>query len=353
MSIASDFDIQKMAELREAESLRLYDKEGRLLLSSSGKWLHPLFEVENYLKSRNLRGEDLYLHDKIAGRAAAALIIRMGFTKCRINLISQPALDLFNRHHVKLRYNELVSKIACRTESLITSQMDLEEIYIMIRERAGYSRGVSLSIRNLRTGYGKEEILKGFNLEMEKGDRLVITGDNGAGKSTFLKTLIGVQPIESGEILINGMPLKGGSGPSQIGYVNQGRPDSAFPTSAREIVSLGLIGTRLSKAEQKNRIEIAMKRTGCHHLSQRDISTLSGGENQRVALARCLCQQARLILLDEPTSYLDRESKEDFLEILKQVIGSTSPTVLMVSHDHQWIEKLNWDVRALKDGLLC
>jgi len=343
----------KMIELGEEESLHLYDGEGRLLLSSSGKWLHPLFEVENFLKSSGIMAKNLYLHDKIAGRAAAALIIRMGFINCRIDLISQPALDLFNNHGVNVLYKELVDKIACRTESLINNQMDLEEIYSMIRERAGYSLGVSLSVRNLRTGYGKKEILKGFNLQMKKGERLVITGDNGAGKSTFLKTLIGVQPIESGEIQIDGKSLKRGSGPSQIGYVNQGRPDSAFPTSAREIVSLGLIGTRLSKTEQKNRIEIAMKRTGCHHLSQRDISTLSGGENQRVALARCLCQQARLILLDEPTSYLDRESKEDFLEILNQVIGSTSPTVLMVSHDHQWIEKLNWNVRALKDGLLC
>lgn len=349
----SEYKVDSLPDLDESESLHLYDKEGILLLKSSGKWLHPLFEVETYLKSRNLTGEELILHDKIAGRAAAALIVRLGFLNCKIDLISQPALDLFNKYKVNCRYGNLVEKIDCRTENLITEEMDLHSIYLMIRKRAGYAMGLSLEIQNLRTGYGSHDVLRGLDLTVEAGEHLVITGDNGTGKSTLLKTLIGVQPVISGKILLDGTDLKRNIGPSPIGYVNQGRPDSSFPTTAGEIVSLGLIGTRISRTEQKNRIEIAMKRTGCHHLKNRDVNTLSGGENQRVALARCLCQQARLILLDEPTSYLDRDSKEDFLEILNQVIASTSPTVLMVSHDHQWIEKLGWAVRELKDGVLC
>ncbi|MBN2657964.1 MAG: DUF1893 domain-containing protein [Spirochaetales bacterium] len=348
-----DITLETLPALGEDESLHLYNRKGELLLRSSGKWLHPLFEVETFLKSRNLSGKDLLLHDKIAGRAAAALITRMGFRSCSIDLISRPALDLFRKHNVRCRHGNLVDKIACRTENLINGEMNLQSIYLMIRKRAGYSMGAALTIRNLRSGYNGKEILRGLNLELSGGDHLVVTGDNGTGKSTFLKTLIGVQPLSSGEIILDGRTPAETEGPSLIGYVNQGRPGSSFPTTAQEIVSLGLIGSRLGRDEQKNRIEIAMKRTGCFHLRHRDVNTLSGGENQRVALARCLCQQARLILLDEPTSFLDRDSKEDFLEILNQVIDSTSPTVIMVSHDHQWLEKLGWETRELKDGILC
>lgn len=327
-------------------SLILYNKKGELLLRSSGKWLHPLFEVEDFLRTRNIEAKNLILHDKIAGHAAAALIIRMGFETCIINLISQPALDLFEKYNMDCTYTHLVKKIDCRTEDLITSSMDLDSIYKMIRRRAGYSLGISLKIENIRSGYGNKVILKGLNLTLDAGDQLVITGDNGAGKSTLLKTLIGALPLISGEIhMEKGKPMT-------IGYVTQNHPHSHMPVSAYEIVSIGLLGQKIPKKEKKNRIEIAMRQTGCFHLRKRDINSLSGGENQRVALARCLCQKAGLFLLDEPTSYLDQKSKDELLVLLNEIVISSSPTVLMVSHDHQWLEKLGWNTALLKNGRL-
>ena len=335
-------------------SLRLHDAEGGVLLEDSGKWLYPLFGVEEFLRDRSLSAEDLILQDKIAGRAAASLIVRMGFRSCFIETISRPALDVFERHGVDCIHGTQVDRIQCRTEDLITADMDLETVYRMLRKRAGLTQGKDLSIRDLEAGYGGRPVLKGLDLELAAGDQLIVTGDNGTGKSTLLKTLVGTVPMVRGEIRLGGAPLpRTKAKPSPIGYVNQSMQTSRFPLTAEEIVAFGSIGHRLSAAERRYRIEIAMKRTGCFHLAGRDVGTLSGGERQRVSLARCLSQEAAVILLDEPTSFLDRESKNDFLGLLRDLVRSRMPTVLLVSHDHEWVGKLDWPIRVLKDGVLC
>ena len=135
--------------------------------------------------------------------------------------------------------------------------------------------------------------------------------------------------------------------------MNQSIKTTDFPITASEVAALGLLGQKLSSADRMYQIEIAMRRSGCFHLADRNIHSLSGGEKQRVSLARCLAQKAGLILMDEPTSFLDRESKDEFLDVLKNVVRRQMPTVILVSHDHDWIEKLGWPVRTLKDGILC
>jgi len=352
-------DINKMEETPQADqplencSLLLRDKTGRILFSSKGKWLHPLFEVEHFLEDKNFLPQDLVLHDKIAGRAAAALIIRLGFKTCIIDLVSKPALDLFERYQIDCQFIKQVAKIDCRTEDIVDSSMDLESIYALISKRAGYFLGLRLEIKNLHSGYEGKAILKGLNLTLEAGEQVVICGDNGAGKSTLIKNIIGSQEIWEGEILLDGLSLNRQTSPTPLGYITQGQQKSRFPISVEEIVALGLLDQKLSKAEEKNRIEIALRRTDCFHLKNRDVNTLSGGESQRVALARCLCQKARLILLDEPSSYLDKAAKEDLAELLGQLVRSTRPSIILVSHDQDWLEKLGWKTRILKDGRLC
>ena len=119
--------------LKEGVSLQIYNENNETIFESAGKWLYPLFEVEDYLHAMSLNAEGLFLHDRIAGRAAASLISRMGFRQCFIDTISKPALDVFKRFNVDCEYNLLVEKIECRTEDLITSKMDIEEIYRMLR----------------------------------------------------------------------------------------------------------------------------------------------------------------------------------------------------------------------------
>ena len=339
--------------LSDGISLKVYSDE-KVIFENMGKWLYPLFELEEFIDDNNLNAANLFLHDKIAGRAAASLISGMGFKKCFIDVVSKEALDVFMKQGVDCSYSILVDRIDCMTEEIITPDMSPDQVYILIKHRAGLTKGIDLEIKELEAGYPGKKVLSGLNLSLKAGDKLVITGDNGAGKSTLMKTLISSIPISGGEILLGGKNLKNIKKiPSVIGYVNQNSETSPFPLTASEIVRSGMLGRKKSAAEIKHKTEIAMRRTGCFQLKEKNFNTLSGGEKQRVSLARCLCQEAGLLLFDEPTSFLDKDAKEELLEILKKILKREMATVLIVSHDHDWIEKLTWPVQKLKEGKLC
>jgi len=360
--------------LRNGISLEVMH-EGRAIFRSEGKWLYPLFEFERFLTTdsagMSLNRAALILHDKIAGRAAAALICRMGIVRCHIEILSRLALEVFEAHGVACTYSRLVDRIQCHTEEIIHAEMGLDEIYRMLRRRAKLIEGIGMEIAGLEAGYPGKTVLKDFNLSLGSGEQLVLTGDNGAGKTTLIKAIIGSIPVRKGSIRFGasgsseGAPNGDGSGygtgagsisqgaKPRIGYVTQSAMNTPFPIATNEVVAMGLIGDHVHGEELRYQIEIAMRRTGCYHLYGRNFYSLSGGERQRVSLARCLCQKAGLILMDEPTSFLDAESKEDLREVLGHVIHHQMPTVLLVSHDHDWIEQLGWPVRRLEKGRLC
>jgi len=355
-----------MTPLRNGTSLEVLNK-GIPVFKSGGKWLYPLFELESFLETeregRKLDRKELLLHDKIAGRAAAALICRMGLVRCHIDLVSRPALETFEANGVICTYDGVVDRIQCRTEEIIDSGMHLDEIYRMLRRRAKLIHGIELEISDLEVAYPGKTVLKDFDLSVGAGEQLVLTGDNGAGKTTLIKAIIGAIPYRQGsiklgpaEIIDSSRGKKKVPGPknsNRIGYVTQSVINTPFPIATDEVVAMGLIGESVHGEELRYQVEIAMRRTGCYHLWGRNFYSLSGGERQRVSLARCLCQKAGLILMDEPTSFLDAESKEDLREVLGHIINHQMPTVLLVSHDHDWIEQLGWTVRKLEKGRLC
>ena len=115
-------------------------RDGMVVFTSTGKWLHPLLELEVFLKESQLEAADLIIHDTIVGRAAAALMIRMGFRTVKSRMMSKCAVDLFERYSIAYCHDVLVEKIACRTEDLITPGMDPEAIYQMVLERAQAAR---------------------------------------------------------------------------------------------------------------------------------------------------------------------------------------------------------------------
>ena len=127
----------RISDLKTGVSLQLYNSACSVIFESSGKWLYPLFEVEVFLKDYSLDSREIYLHDKIAGRAAACLISRMGFRWCFIDTVSEPALEIFESYGVVCRYKQLVEKIACQTEELLNTEHTLEEVYYMLSKRAG------------------------------------------------------------------------------------------------------------------------------------------------------------------------------------------------------------------------
>ena len=323
---------------------------------SNGKWLYPLFELEDFLKSNSLFAGNLFLTDKIAGKAAAFLIVRLGFKKVHIVLISEGALAVFNRFQVDVTFDTMVAKIQCATEELVKGNEDPDAVWQMLRRRAGRVSGLSLSVESLSVAVDGVLVLDSLNLKVGKGDHIFIKGDNGAGKTTLLKAILGILPISSGRIQIGDWQVgtsEWESNRSLLGYVHQDMVKNNFPISASEVVEIGLSGKRMSSAEIQHRTEIAMRRTGCFHLATRSYHELSGGEKQRVNIARCLCQEAKVLLLDEPTSFLDYKAKDELFVLLNELWANEAPTVVVVSHDDQWISLFSGKVLELSNGKIC
>jgi len=330
--------------------------KAQTVFSSDQHWLYPLFELEDYLKQSDTIASDLFLSDKIAGKAAACLIVFLGIKKCHIELLSERAIPVFEANGITFTYEHLVDHIQCRTEDLITDKMSISDAYLFLRKRAGRVQGLSVKLENVSVRIDEKLVIDHLHLDLGRGEQLIIHGANGAGKTTLLRTMLGFIPIAEGTIKI-GDYLVGSDlwkqNRSIIGYVHQENINNNFPISSGEVVQIGLGKSRISKSETEYRIEVAMRRTGSFHLFKQPYHTLSGGEKQRVSLARCLCQNARVFLLDEPTSFLDQQGKEDLLLLLSELSQNEAPSMVLVSHDLQWIEQLKWPRKELKGGRLC
>jgi len=344
----------EQTEIQAGLSLQVSHK-GNLVFSSQGKWLYPLFDLGEFLAKENFPVEELLLVDKIAGKAAAFLIVRMGFVHIHLKLISKGALEVFNRFGRAVTFDQEVDSIQCKTEQLVSSKDDPEQVWQMLRRRAGRVMGLELKVEGVKLVLEGKEVLKNIDLQLSKGDHVVIKGPNGAGKTSLLKAILGLVPVSEGRISVGGLWVGGrewGRKRNCVGYVDQNQAKNTFPVLASEVVEIGLATRRFSVAETRHRVEIAMRRTGCFHLAQTPYFSLSGGEKQRVALARCLCQEASLLLFDEPTSFLDQESKEDLKNLLLELWSNEAPSIIIVSHDHQWIDPLKWPVYELNNGML-
>lgn len=122
--------------LPQGISLQILDIDQHVLFSSSGKWLHPLLEAEQFILREGLQPEHLILHDRIAGRAAAALAVHIGFSVVKAEMMSTLAEAVYKRYNVPYAADTVVVRIDCKTEELVTDSMELHQIYEMIVERA-------------------------------------------------------------------------------------------------------------------------------------------------------------------------------------------------------------------------
>lgn len=123
-------------KLPEGISLEVLDGAQQVIFSSTGKWLHPLLEAEQYLRDEKVNPTSLYLHDRIAGRAAAALTVHIGFAGVHINLMSRLAQDVYATYHIPYCADQVVDQIQCQTEHIIHDSMSISAIYDLITERA-------------------------------------------------------------------------------------------------------------------------------------------------------------------------------------------------------------------------
>ncbi len=196
-----------------------------------------------------------------------------------------------------------------------------------------------LKIENLSVRYASRRILEDVSLHVEAGEIVALIGPNGAGKSTLIRAVSGVVPVESGEISIDGTNLRRLSTVErarQLAVVPQARNlPPAFTVYESILLGrtpyLGWFGR--AGPEDHERVQHALERTQMVALAERRVGELSGGEQQRVLLARALAQDTPVMLLDEPITHLDLQHRERLVRLIRELTVQKQLAILMVLHD--------------------
>jgi branched-chain amino acid transport system ATP-binding protein len=210
-----------------------------------------------------------------------------------------------------------------------------------------------LSVENLRASYGRIPILMGVNFQVTEGEFVGILGHNGMGKTTLLKTLIGQLPADTGQIRLDGNDITrlppASRARAGIGYVPQGR--EIFPAlTVRENLRMGCLLSRLPEAQTIEDVLTSFPRLT--RLLDRAGGALSGGEQQVLALARCLCGAPRLILLDEPTEGIQPSIIDEIIDTLRALRSSRHLTIVLVEQNLKAISALSQRVLIIQKGAI-
>ena len=219
-----------------------------------------------------------------------------------------------------------------------------------------------VSIRNLHKTYrrGPEtvDVLHGIDLDIAKGDFVALMGPSGSGKTTLLNLIGGLDSPTSGEITVDGARIDQlGSGQlsqwrsNHVGFVFQFY--NLMPTlTAQKNVELPLLLTRLNGAQRKRNAEIALELVGLKDRGKHRPAELSGGQQQRVAIARAIVSDPTLLICDEPTGDLDRQSAEEILGLLQMLNREHGKTIVMVTHDPKAAEHATHTLHLDKGNLV-
>lgn len=217
-----------------------------------------------------------------------------------------------------------------------------------------------IKIENAVVSYREDVALRGVSIDIYPGEFVGVIGPNGAGKTTLLTIVNGLGKLVSGRVTVLGNPVSAGNAHSlrkKVGYVAQlENIDPRMPMHVREVAMIGRYGVlglfkRPSRDDWKV-VDEMLELVGMSHLANRPIGHLSGGEQQRVAIARCLAQEPELFLLDEPTASLDWKAQTEILDLVKQIHDTRKLTTLFVTHDLDAMPHTCDRVVLMKDGMI-
>ncbi|MFN3873737.1 MAG: metal ABC transporter ATP-binding protein [Ignavibacterium sp.] len=193
----------------------------------------------------------------------------------------------------------------------------------------------AVEVKNLSLSYGDIKVLEDLNFSIPENAFVSIVGPNGAGKTTLMKILLGLIKVDLGEVKILGKHPDE-IDPQLIGYVPQIKTmDRNFPALAIELVASGLLRKwpwSVKGVDKENSIK-ALEMVKAEHLALRPITELSGGELQRVCLARSIVRNPKLVVLDEPATGIDAIGEADLYNLLEAYQHKSNATVLMITHD--------------------
>jgi ABC-type Mn2+/Zn2+ transport system ATPase subunit len=199
---------------------------------------------------------------------------------------------------------------------------------------------LAVAARDLAVSYGRHRVLHGLSLAVARGEVAGLTGSNGSGKSTFLKTCLGLLKPKAGSIAVLGH-APGSAGYKSIrlsiGYAAQSAVRGTLPVTARDAVAMGRYGIagfgRPLRGRDHELVDEAIASVGMGAHAKRLVGELSGGQLQRIAIARSLAMEPELLLLDEPTAHIDRETNLELVQLLAGLAAERRMTVLVVTHD--------------------
>lgn len=216
-----------------------------------------------------------------------------------------------------------------------------------------------LSLSGVEAGYGKGPVLRDLSLSVKRGECLAVLGENGAGKTTLFRTVLHLLPGLAGTIRVLGRTIKTPEDRawvrSQVGYVPQSQGKGRLPISVFDAVMLGRWGKSFAYLRRpgfrdRELASVMLDIVGLGDLRFSDCRSLSGGQMQRVNIARALVREPAILLLDEPTTYLDAASRDVFTRLIKNVRGKWDLTVMMISHDGEYACQMADRVVYLRRG---
>ena len=196
-----------------------------------------------------------------------------------------------------------------------------------------------LEIKNLSFTYGTSEILSDISFQVEKGDYIALAGPNGAGKTTLIKAILGLVKKSAGNIKIFGNNFENFNDWQKIGYLPQrvNAFNPLFPATVKEVVGLGLLSKKnypkkITKKDEE-KVKEMLSLMGIADLEDTPVAELSGGQQQRVFLARALASEPELLILDEPSTALDPQTRQHFFELVEKLNKEKGVTIILITHD--------------------